>query len=164
MIRIAEMNDMEQILDIYASAREYMKKKGNPTQWGDEYPDILMLLEDLSLKQLYVVEEDDDIVGCFVLAGGEDKTYQVIKDGQWRSNSPYGTIHRIASNGSVSGIFSKCTAFASEMYDYLRVDTHADNTPMQEAVLREGFIYTGIIFTYDGSERYAYDWLKNEKK
>lgn len=164
MIRLAIMDDMDQILDIYASAREYMKIKGNPTQWGDDYPDILMLLEDLSLKQLYVIEEDNQVVGCFVLAGGEDKTYQVIKDGQWRSNQFYGTIHRIASNGNVSGIFSKCVEYASGMYDYLRVDTHADNKPMQEAVLREGFVYTGIIFTYDGSERFAYDWLKNEKK
>ena len=50
MIRLARMDDMDRILDIYASAREFMKIKGNPTQWGDEYPDVLMLLEDISLK------------------------------------------------------------------------------------------------------------------
>ena len=163
MIRLATMNDMERILDIYTSAREFMKNKGNPTQWGDEYPDVLMLLEDLSLNQLYVIEEKEAVVGCFVLSGGEDKTYQVIKDGEWRSNTSYGTIHRIASDGSSSGIFSKCLEYAAEHFDYLRVDTHADNFPMQEAVLREGFVYTGIIFTYDGSERKAYDWVKTEK-
>ena len=163
MIRLAAMEDMAQILEIYASARVFMKNNGNPAQWGDDYPEEVMLLEDISLKQLYVMEEKNVIVGCFVLAGGDDETYQVIKDGKWRSNLPYGTIHRIASNGQVSGVFSKCVAFASNIFDHLRVDTHADNRPMQEAVLREGFNYAGIIFTYDGSERFAYDWLKNEK-
>ena len=163
MVRVAVMDDMDRILDIYESARSYMKIKNNPTQWGDEYPEVLMLLEDLSKKQLFVIEEDDKIIGCFVLAGGEDATYQVIKDGAWRSNEYYGTIHRIASDGSVSGILSKCMEYAVQHYDYLRVDTHADNLPMQTAVLREGFVYTGIIFTYDGTERKAYDWLKNDK-
>ncbi len=163
MVRTAVMDDMDRILDIYESARSYMKIKNNPTQWGDEYPEVLMLLEDLSKKQLYVIEEGDKIIGCFVLAGGEDATYQVIKDGAWRSNTYYGTIHRIASDGTVSGIVSKCMEYAVQHYDYLRVDTHADNLPMQAAVLREGFVYTGIIFTYDGSERKAYDWLKNDK-
>ena len=163
MIRLAALEDMAQILAIYASARVFMKNKGNPTQWGDTYPEVEMLLKDIALKQLYVMEENNAIVGCFVLAGGEDETYHVIENGKWRSHSPYGTIHRIASNGHVSGVFSKCFAFASTLFDHLRVDTHADNRPMQEAVLREGFIYAGIIFTYDGSERFAYDWLKNEK-
>lgn len=163
MVRLAVSKDLKDILKIYASARAYMKLKGNPTQWGDTYPEVDMLAEDLHLKQLYVIEDSDKIVGCFVLAGGEDSTYSIIKDGNWRSDAYYGTIHRIASDGSHSGIFSKCVEFARTQYDYLRVDTHSDNHPMQAAVLREGFVYTGIIFTYDGSERKAYDWLKNDK-
>ena len=163
MVRLAVMNDMDRILDIYELARAYMKEKGNPTQWGDSYPEILMLLEDISKQQLFVIEEADQVVGCFVLAGGEDETYAVIDHGEWRLTDYYGTIHRIASDGSASGIFSKCMEYAREHYDYVRVDTHADNYPMQAAVLREGFVYTGIIYTYDGTSRKAYDWLKNDK-
>ena len=161
MVRLANMNDMDRILDIYESARVYMKVKGNPTQWGDTYPDLIMLMEDLAVNRLFVIEEDEQMIGCFVLAGGEDKTYAVIDDGAWRSNNYYGTIHRIASDGTVPGIFSKCMEYAKDHYDYLRVDTHADNRPMQAAVLREGFVYTGIIYTYDGTSRKAYDWIKN---
>ncbi len=163
MVRLAVMSDMDRILDIYELARCYMKEKGNPTQWGDAYPEILMLLEDISKQQLFVIEEDEHIVGCFVLAGGEDETYAVIDNGEWRSTDYYGTIHRIASDGTVPGIFSKCMEYAREHYGYLRVDTHADNHPMQTAVLREGFVYTGIIYTYDGTSRKAYDWIKNDK-
>ena len=163
MVRLATMNDMNRILDIYESARAYMKVKGNPTQWGDTYPEILRLMEDLSLNQLFVIEENAQVIGCFVLAGGEDPTYKVIDDGTWRSNENYGTIHRIASDGSMAGVFSKCMEYAKEHYAYLRVDTHADNHPMQTAVLREGFVYTGIIYTYDGTSRKAYDWMKNDK-
>lgn len=162
MVRLATMNDMDRILDIYESARAYMKVKGNPTQWGDSYPELLMLLQDMTSNQLFVIEENDQIIGCFVLAGGEDQTYTVIDNGAWRSDEYYGTIHRIASDGSVGRIFSKCMEYAKEHYDYLRVDTHADNLPMQTAVLREGFVYTGIIYTYDGTSRKAYDWVKKE--
>ena len=156
MVRLALMSDLDRILDIYESARTYMKIKGNPTQWGDSYPELLMLLQDLTLNQLFVIEENDKVIGCFVLTGGEDETYQVIDDGQWRSDKYYGTIHRIASDGSGAGIFSTCMEYAKEHYDYLRVDTHADNLPMQRAMLKNGFERCGMIKTYDGTDRLAF--------
>lgn len=30
---------------------------------------------------------------------GEDESYRVIEDGAWHLDQPYGTIHRLASNG-----------------------------------------------------------------
>ncbi len=37
-IRKATMNDLPDILAIYAYARKYMKEHGNPDQWRDSYP------------------------------------------------------------------------------------------------------------------------------
>ena len=42
-IRKATMNDLPDILAIYAYAREYMKEHGNPDQWKDNYPPLELL-------------------------------------------------------------------------------------------------------------------------
>ena len=43
MIRQAAPSDLPQILSIYATAREFMRQNGNPTQWPDHYPSREML-------------------------------------------------------------------------------------------------------------------------
>ena len=45
---------MARILDIYAHAREFMAKNGNPTQWGDNYPSPELLEEDIDTNRLFV--------------------------------------------------------------------------------------------------------------
>ena len=37
-IRPALLADVEAAYEIYESARAFMKKNGNPTQWGGNYP------------------------------------------------------------------------------------------------------------------------------
>ncbi|MFR4020990.1 MAG: N-acetyltransferase, partial [Clostridia bacterium] len=107
----------------------------------------------------YVCEENGKIVGTFTLIFGEDPTYQIIEKGAWHSQQPYGAIHRVASDGTAKGVAGACFDFCKEKADYLRIDTHADNRPMQAAVLRYGFRQCGIIYTRDGSPRIAYDYL-----
>lgn len=160
MIRLAKEEEIGRILEIYDSAKLYMIKTGNPTQWNGSYPDGETLEEDIKRRQLFVMEEDGRIYGCFALIGGEDPTYKVIEGGSWRSDTPYGTIHRIASDGSRRGVFGECIGFARETYDHLRVDTHKDNLPMQNVILGGGFTYQGIIYIEDGTPRLAYEWLK----
>ena len=37
-IRKAEKADLDKIMDIYDTARAFMRKSGNPTQWAGGYP------------------------------------------------------------------------------------------------------------------------------
>jgi len=159
MIRLAKEEDLKRLLEIYECAKAYMIKKGNPTQWNGSYPDIEILREDIKRKQLFVMEDGNYIYACFALIGGEDPTYAVIEGGSWRSDAPYGTIHRIAGDGSRRGVFKESLTFARKTYNHLRVDTHRDNTPMQKVVLENGFTYQGIIYIEDGTPRLAYEWL-----
>lgn len=159
MIRLAKKEEIDRLLEIYDSAKVYMRQTGNPTQWNGSYPDRETLKEDIKKKQLFVMERDGRIYGCFALIGGEDPTYAEIEGGNWKADTPYGTIHRIASDGSRRGIFKECVSFAREIYDHLRVDTHEDNKPMQEVVLGNGFTYQGIIYIDDGTPRLAYEWV-----
>ncbi len=159
MIRQATKNDLQQILGIYASAKKFMHSNGNPNQWNGSYPDESILLDDIAKGHLFVMQNKEDVYGVFALIGGEDETYGYI-EGNWRKNTPYGTIHRIAGDGSKRGVMRECFDFAKEKFGHLRVDTHEDNKPMQKAVQRCGFEYAGIIYLKDGNPRLAYDWYE----
>ena len=153
-IRPATWADMEEILEIYAQARRFMAENGNPTQWGQHHPSREMLEEDIILSRLYVVEGAERLCGVFMFVVGNDPTYAHI-EGSWRSHSPYGVIHRIAGVGG--GVFAAALEYCSGIIGHLRIDTHADNKPMQHVVEKAGFSKRGIIYVEDGTPRIAYD-------
>ena len=55
-IRPAVLADLPHILEIYAEARAFMRRTGNPNQWFDTHPAKEILLDDISKRQLYVSE------------------------------------------------------------------------------------------------------------
>ena len=153
-IRLATQADMEDILRIYDGARRFMAENGNPTQWGQHHPAQQILEEDIRLNRLYAVEDGERLCGVFMFQVGDDPTYAHI-EGSWRSSGPYGVIHRIAGVGG--GIFAAALEYCSGIIGHLRIDTHADNKPMQHVVERAGFSKRGIIYVADGTPRIAYD-------
>lgn len=154
-IRQAQWADFDRILDIYAIARDFMAQTGNPTQWGNHYPPLSMLEADIPAGNLYVVE-DQGIHGVFAYFSEPDPTYAYIEDGAWLSDGPYGTIHRVASDGS-GGVFSAVLRFAMEQNSHVRIDTHGDNKVMQHVLTKHGFTRTGIIYLEDGDPRIAFE-------
>jgi len=153
-IRLATQADMTDILEIYAQARRFMAENGNPNQWGQHHPAQEMLEEDIILNRLYVAEADGRLCGVFMFQVGNDLTYDYI-EGSWRSSAPYGVIHRIAGLGG--GVFNAALEYCSGIISHLRIDTHADNKPMQHVVEKYGFSKRGIIYVADGTPRIAYD-------
>ncbi len=157
-IRNATADDLPALTQVYARARQFMKEAGNPTQWSPNYPSTEVLQADIAKNALYVCVQDDRIVGVFALLPGEEPTYQVI-NGAWHADIPYATIHRVASDGSCRGIAQACFDFAKGRYSYLRIDTHADNLPMQAVIQKAGFRPCGTIIISDGTPRIAFDYL-----
>lgn len=157
-IRKAKWEDMPRILGIYAYARQFMAENGNPNQWGKHHPAVSTLEEDVQNGNLYVVEDPAGVHGVFAFLLGEDPTYHTIYDGAWRSHTPYGTIHRIASDGS-GGILAAALSFARNVIGHIRMDTHGDNHIMQTALAKAGFSRRGIIYIADGTPRIAYDMI-----
>lgn len=158
VVRNAELLDLPEILEIFRAARKYMRESGNPRQWGDTYPSPALLQEDLIKKQLFVVEINGRLCGAFVFFIGEEPTYRIIEDGAWIDDGPYGTIHRVASDGTEGGIFERCLAFCLERSGNLRIDTHSDNRIMQRLIEKSGFVRCGIIHLADESTRIAYQY------
>lgn len=154
MVRPAKQTDMDRILQIYEVARRFMAENGNPTQWGNGYPSRQTLEADIGLQRLFVVTEEEAVCGVFMFSIGDDPTYAHI-EGSWRSKEPYGVIHRVAGTGG--GIFAAVLEYCSGQTGHLRIDTHADNKPMQHVVEKAGFCRRGIIYVEGGSPRIAYD-------
>lgn len=163
MIRHATFNDLPEIARIYAAAKRFMAASGNPNQWNTVYPDELTLTEDIEASRLYVCEIEGALRGVFAFILGEDPTYAYIENGAWPNALPYGTIHRIASDGQTKGIFAQCFHFALSQIDQIRIDTHQDNKPMQHVLAKHGFRRCGIIYIETGDPRIAYQYSKQDE-
>lgn len=157
IVREAMLQDLPRLEEIYAYARKFMAENGNPTQWGTTNPPVERLVQDIQEGKLYVVTEDAQIHGVFFFGLGVDPTYLKIYDGEWSSNEAYGTIHRIAGDGS-GGILRTAVDFAKTRISYVRIDTHENNAVMHGALKKLGFRRCGIIYLENGSPRIAYDW------
>lgn len=157
MIRNAILADLGPIQAVYAKARRFMEENGNPTQWAGGYPPEEMLRADIARGELFVLEEEGSVRGVFAFIIGQDPTYLYIEDGSWLSDSTYGTIHRIAGDGSTRGVLKKAVAFCEGQISHLRIDTHHDNHVMRRLIPKCGFQECGIIYQPDGSARFAYE-------
>lgn len=155
-ILLAKEADLPWILKIYDIAKAYMRANGNPNQWNGAYPDPETLRTDIEKQRLYVYKKAGSIHGVFMLLLEEEPTYAYIEDGSWREETPYGTIHRLAGDGEVRGLFAKCVAFCESKVKYLRADTHFDNHTMQHLLEKNGFERRGIIYLKNGDPRIAY--------
>ena len=102
---------------------------------------------------------EGDIHFVFAFFLGEDPTYLYIKNGNWISDEPYGTIHRIASDGAVSGVVKMAVDYSKNIISNIRIDTHENNKTMQHILAELGFSKCGIIYIEDGTSRIAYQLL-----
>lgn len=169
LVRTATTADLDRIMEIYARARAFMAATGNPHQWGPtNWPPVELVRNDIETGKGHVCEHEGRVVGVFYFDQGEDvePTYQQIEDGAWLDDSPYGVVHRIASDGIVRGVGAFCLAWALEQCGgHMRIDTHGDNVVMQRLVERLGFVRCGTIYVEeDDYPRIAYEKLAPEAR
>lgn len=163
-VRKSTESDFNRIMQIYAYARDFMAKNGNPNQWGPtNWPPEELIHNDIKEGNSYVcVNDDDKVIGVFFYTQGNDiePTYFDITDGDWLGDSSYGVVHRIAGDGSKKGIGTFCINWAFEQCGHLRMDTHGDNKVMQNLLTKLGFIHCGTIYVEeDDYPRLAYEKL-----
>lgn len=173
-VRKAEKSDLEEILKIYAGAREFMKKNGNPTQWGDSWP----LDEDIEKnideeKQLVACfkarnqsenetlgeslelgesEKSEKIAATFLFLPGPEDAYNSLKDGSWPENTEnYFVIHSFASSMKARGAATFCFEWCEKQPGVrcIKVDTHKNNIPMQNLLKKLGYAYCGKCYYFD---------------
>ncbi len=155
-IRKTHPEELDRVMEIYASAQSFMVSSGNPNQWKVGYPKKETIEEDIRAGRHYVCVIDGKIECVFMYYEEPDPTYSVIYGGAWPNDRPYGTIHRIASAGGIKRIADSCISYCFSLCKNLRIDTHKDNKVMQAVLARNGFRYCGIIHLLNGDERLAF--------
>ena len=151
MIRLAQITDLERVLEIVQDARALFRSKGS-TQWQDSdgYPNKETFINDINKNQLYVYD-DGQVRGICVVSFDVDHNYDVI-DGKWLSLAPYAVIHRIATDkdsynmgiGSLFFRFAEDVAKRNNVYD-IKADTGLDNDIMIHLFEKFGYQNCGII-------------------
>lgn len=157
-IRKARMEDLPEILKLYAEARAFMQENGNASQWGTAYPPVERVKADIKEEKSYLCEADGILAGVFYFTKGPDLDYAKIYEGSWIGTGDYCVMHRVAAPGRVKGAGSFCIRWCMEHSDGdLRIDTHRDNLPMQHVLKKLGFTQCGLIYLANGSERIAFE-------
>ncbi|MGP1459566.1 MAG: N-acetyltransferase [Treponema sp.] len=167
-IQPAKMSDIDPIMRIFECARRFMNESGNSRQWEADYPSKELLERDIQNGNLYTIADGREIHGVFALIAGIDPTYSSI-DGAWLNDEPYATIHRIASDGKIKGIFDTAVGYAKLLYENLRIDTHEDNKVMRRLIEKNNFQFCGTIrieqrpaCPEQDTKRLAYHWKRAE--
>lgn len=158
-IRKATLSELPRILEIYEIARNYMKENGNANQWKNGYPPKSMLENDIEEGILFVISKNEVVHGVFAFIIGIDPTYLNIK-GKWINETPYGTIHRIASDGKIKHLLLTALEYALTKINHIRIDIHEDNKIMNDSLIKYGFTRCGMIICDDGTPRIAYEYFK----
>ena len=162
MITLAKTNQVDEILEIIEQTKIIFKNKGID-QWQNGYPNRDSIINDINNNSGYVYLDNDIVLGYFYIMYENEITYENIYEGDWLTNKPYFTIHRLTVNANCrrQGIASEMFKFISELAKIknlnIRVDTHNDNKPMKTLLLKSGFKYCGIIELKDKALRNAYE-------
>lgn len=165
IFRTATDNDKNRIMEIIAQAQEYLRNNG-VNQWQDNYPNIDIVKKDIEKGSCYVLEKDNIIVATVAVSFNDEKTYDKIYEGKWKTEKDYAVIHRIAVDNNykglriASGIIARVEEMCLNMNIHsIKVDTHKQNASMRKMLYNNGFQYCGIIYLESGSERVAYEMV-----
>ena len=161
-VRKAAEKDVDAVIEIFSSARKFMRENGNNIQWAGEYPGKGDVIKDIELDRGYVVEEDGTVLGYFCYFIGEDPTYNVMYDGEWLNDLPYGVVHRLAVGSQSKGVGTFAVNWCFEDCGNLKLDTHRINRPMIGMLTKAGFTKCGIVHVNDENdpERIAFQKVK----
>lgn len=179
-LRYSVDEDIPAIMEIISAAQAYFSQKGIQ-QWQNGYPNPEVISNDIRKRNSYVLLEDmppeadkyqkmdgpkdegGKIIATVMISFDGEPTYAHI-DGQWITNGPYAVIHRLAVRPELKGkniagwiigqVQQMCVA---RNYPSIRIDTHQENHSMQQAAVKNGFRYCGIITLADGALRLAYE-------
>ncbi len=150
MIRAAKQEDLPYILKItQACARDMISK--NIFQWNEQYPNLAAFQKDLDREELFVLEEQKDILGAVVVSDFMDAVYEPI---QWKTPTRKNIyIHRLCVHPEHQGkgLAQKLMAFAEgkaqqEGYASVRLDTFSLNKRNVSFYTKRGYTQLGDVY------------------
>ncbi len=167
-IRTAKDTDLEVMMNMIKEASARIAEAGFD-QWQKGYPDEATIMGDIADKNGYIALVDGVPAGMMALTFTDIDAYEKIK-GKWIDNGFYCAVHRLCvadaflNQGVATALFAAAEMISLEMgYASVRVDTHAENTPMRRTLEKCGYAHCGTITLIgtaeDGNPREAYQKL-----
>lgn len=165
---VAKQAHLEDLCRITEEAKRQIRALGFD-QWQKGYPSREIWQEDIRQGITWLAVEKGNVLGAFAFQTEPDPSYAEI-EGAWLSSQPYASMHRVCvsdeskGSGVAGAMFRHGFAMAKEQgFPSMRIDTHADNRPMQRALAKAGFQPCGTIIlkggSEDGSPRIAFEKL-----
>lgn len=164
----AKAEHIEEICRITDQAKAQLGGMG-VDQWQRGYPNRETWQADIERGEAWVAVESGRVLGAFAFLTELEEAYAKI-EGQWLADVPYASLHRVCvaddckGQGVAGKLFAHGCALARQRgFKSVRIDTHAENLPMQRAIAKMGFTYCGVIRLIggaeDGNERIAFELL-----
>ena len=123
----------------------------NIFQWNEFYPSKEAFLKDVKRDELYILELENNIIGCVVISTLMDDEYLPISWLSENDNNIY--IHRLAihpkhqKKGYAKKLMNYAEAYAKENnYVSVRLDTFSQNKRNQKFYESRGYKRLGDIF------------------
>ena len=138
-IELATENDIPIILEILKQRCEWFKQN-KIDQWGDWYYtelyDMNYFIKMMKIYKLYVVKQDNKVVGAFLLKT-EDENY-------WNDNKKAYYIHHFVTKLGYPNLGTEILNFIEDLakknsVDYLRLDCMKTNKKLNEYYKKHGF-------------------------
>ena len=158
IIRKAKINELDEIMNMYASCVDGMQK-ANIDQWDNTYPNRKIISEDIRNKSFYIFLINDKIIGGINIDKIQDKTYL---DVEWKDkDNKFLVVHRLAVRQEFwkKGIGNKLMIFAESLVkekklNSIRLDTYSCNPIAINFYLDLGYIKKGEIFLKPNKNEY----------
>ena len=154
---IAQNEHIDRMCEITEDAKKQLHGLGLD-QWQKGYPSREVWEQDVINACTYLAVEDGVIQGIFAFQTTPDSSYREI-DGQWLTDIPYASMHRVcvADGCKGKGVAGRMFAYGFELarkagFETVRIDTHPGNLPMQRALSQAGFVACGKIHLVGGCE------------
>ena len=160
-LKKADITQAEECYSIIDQGRKFQRRQGF-VQWGDNYPSLETIKNDILSGNGYVLLYDENIAGYTYIGFDGEPAYATI-DGRWHSAEKYAVIHRVAISDNYRGkgistsFFDLVAVYCKNNGVFcLRINTDFANKRMQHVLEKNGFSRCGII-TIRGSEKVAFD-------
>ncbi len=149
MIRHAKILEIPDILKLTKACTEEMINAGI-YQWNQDYPSFKAFENDVNRKELYVLEEEEKIIGVIALTSLIDDEYLDINWLTPNNNNLY--IHRLAitpkyqGRGKAQILMGFAEDFARKnKYISIRLDTFSKNLRNQKFYEKRGYKKLGVV-------------------
>lgn len=148
MIRKANQKDIIQASKVLEEVKINMLREGID-QWDHEYPNQMVLTQDIDKEQAFIYEEEGELLAYMALNEKCDEEYN---DLNWTTNIPFLVIHRLYVKpiAQGKGISSKMIRYAEKYavghkYLSIRFDAFSLNKTANAVYLKKGYELVGTV-------------------